>query len=633
MLKLLIFLLLINVSASEIKDFSMPNYSTAVSRVIIDYIKNFFLNVTNTVNFYQMSLENNLNVNFDIMNEVLYNVKTKTVVQVDSFEDSKISIVKHYVNIIFFDCFESFEKIYKKMTLKKFDYQGFFLIIITTHMNDIYKTMHRIFDALWVHHIINANIIFMPEENNNEALIYTFFPYSRFYCENVVPLQLNHYRGQKWINKINYFPHKLQNFYGCTLRVATFPNPPFMIINQDKITGQVSVDGLDGTMIRVLSQHFNFNVQLSLPAELWGDIYENGTTTGAIKMVINEEVNMTLGFFATNPSRDAVMKSGYVYYTTNLVWIVPPGKPQTSLQKLLNPLDTNFWILSSITILIGLLAIAILKKQKKIVQNFVFGTSMQSPGMNLINIIFGGSLHHLPKRNFARFLMGLFLFFTFILRSCYTGGLVKFMQMDTRGKRVLSTAEMLEHNFTFYMYPSSRSYFLEMPQILERTKFVTASEFNSKLKQLTVDPYYDAAFITSIGHLAYRNLLVFPHRFHHHAPEALYTLNIVIYMHKESCLALPFNSAITNLVNGGLVSKWASKWINGKYLKEIVDESPDPLSMMQLEGCFQLLYVGLIMSSFIFIMEVFVSHKKGIKLKISKNIKTIKINLRKYFSN
>lgn len=63
------------------------------------------------------------------------------------------------------------------------------------------------------------------------------------------------------------------------MRVATFINPPFMIINQLE-NGRVEVDGIDGILLRVLAQKMNFNVELFLVNEMWGDVYDNGTSTG-----------------------------------------------------------------------------------------------------------------------------------------------------------------------------------------------------------------------------------------------------------------------------------------------------------------------------------------------------------------
>ena len=580
----LIIILLISTVNCDVDDFELPNYSTAISRAVIDYIVNFFYDISSTVNMYYISQPENINKNLDMMNEILYHVKTKIVVQVDSLMDLKLSTRKRISNIIFIDSFESFKIIHEKMDYAHFEFQGYYLIIVTSHVHDIYLTMMRIFEALWTNKIINANILFMPPGNMNDAILFTYFPYSKYYCENVVPIQLNQFRDDHWMRKIIYFPRKLASFYGCHLRVATFNNPPFMIVDEDK-NGAVSVDGVDGILLRVLAQRFNFNVDLYLPQTLWGSIYKNGTSTGAIKMIVDSEVNFTLGFFASIPIRDAVMQPSSVYYTTNLVWMVPPGKPQSALEKLANPLEYLVWVLSLLTIIIGFL---------------IIGNKTQSPGMNFINVILGNSLHQIPMRNFSRFLLVSAMIYFFIIRTCYISGLVKFMQMDTRGQHLMSTAEMVKDNFTFYIMGSSRDYVLEMPEVLERERTLLVHEFNSKLLDMIVDPYYDGAFLTSIGHLAYRNFKVYPKMFHEFAPTPVFTLNIVIYMNLGSCLRLYFDEMLMMLVSSGLINKWASGFIDSRYLKKPVDDELKILSLDQLEGAFQLLIGGLIMGFVVF---------------------------------
>jgi hypothetical protein len=60
-----------------------------------------------------------------------------------------------------------------------------------------------------------------------------------------------------------------------------------MIINELG-DGSVGVDGIDGIMLRVLSQKLNFNVELHMsPDVMWGDIYENGTSTGETNFISN----------------------------------------------------------------------------------------------------------------------------------------------------------------------------------------------------------------------------------------------------------------------------------------------------------------------------------------------------------
>ncbi|KAL7040765.1 hypothetical protein ACKWTF_000509 [Chironomus riparius] len=604
MLKLLFLALSICAVKSDLKDFGFPRYNTAMSRAVIDYILNFYSKSSSSVNMYHISEQANFKNNSAMMNEVLNHINANIVVQVDNLGAFRHSINKKSISIIMFiDSLEAFNKIYEKLDYRHFDFQGYYLISLTGHDNDIYFTMLKVFQALWIKKIINANILFMPPENVNEALLFTYYPYSNYYCENVFPIQLNHYRGDQWMNDIDYFPAKLTNFYGCHLHVATHNNPPFMIIITDE-NGVVSVDGVEGILLRVLAERFNFHVDLHVQKELFGSIYKNGTTTGAIKLVVDYEVNFTLGFFASLAIRDAIMQPSYVYYTTNILWIVPPGKPQSALEKLANPLKYFVWVLTLLTIVIGFIVIAVVKMQPLVVQKFVFGNKTQSPGMNLIIVVLGNSLHQVPMRNFSRFLLLLATIYFFIIRTCYSSGLVKFMQMDTRDQHMMTTAQMVEENYTFYMKRTTYPYISNMPEVVERSVLLPVPDFNSKLRDVTKDPYYHGAFLTTTGHLAYRNMKVYPNHFHEFAPEVIYTLNIVLYMGFGSCLTQYFNEMLLKFLSSGLINKWTSEFIDSKYLKRPVDDELKSLSLDQLEGAFQLLVCGLIIGFITFCFEV-----------------------------
>lgn len=160
---------------------------------------------------------------------------------------------------------------------------------------------------------------------------------------------------------------------------------------------------------------------------------------------------------------------------------------------------------------------------------------------------------------------------------------------------MMDTAEMVENNFTFYIMESSYDYVLEIPEVLKRSKQLLVHEFNSKLLDMIVDPYYDGAFLTSTGHLAYRNLKVYPKLFHDFAPTPVFTLNIVIYMNLGSCLRQYFNEMLIKLISNGLINKWASEFIDVRYLKKPENDDLKILSLDQLEGAFQLLVGGILM--------------------------------------
>ena len=320
-------------------------------------------------------------------------------------------------------------------------------------------------------------------------------------------------------------------------------------------------------------------------------------------MVLDREVNLTLGYFATTAAREFAMLSSFCYYTSNLIWAIPPGRENTSLEKLLKPFQTPVWIIFLLTLVLSFTVVGVIQmKFSKNVQSFVFGKNVSDPMLNILNMIFGGSLPSLPKRNFARTVLAIFMLFCFILQNSYKGSLFQFMRTTTREREVKTVDEMIKQNFKFYMMGSSKSLLINMPQVLDRAVYKSRTDFSQMFNEV-VKPEFKGGLLTSLDHIAYRNIQASPHKFFRHAPEVIVTYNIVIYMHKQTCLATQFNTMIMYLMNGGLVYNWASNFIDPKYLKRNPTSRATSLNIEQLSGAFQLFAGGLLISSFVFIYE------------------------------
>lgn len=282
MRKFILCLFLLHGKANgSVDDFPMPNYGSALTEAVVDIVINFYLKESPTINilFAADELENERLQGS--INEVLYSLRNQIVVTVESYEAVTHTKMKKRHNLIFCDTFESFEKLFVLFNTEDFDLQGFYLIIISHNNGNLYAEMIQMFEALWLKKMVNVNIMWMPQENNENAMMYTYFPYSKFYCEKALPIKLNQFREGKWINKPDYFPRKMRDLHGCHVRVATFRNNPFMIINE--LNGIVEVDGIDGILLRVLSQKLNFNVDLYLSDAAWGEILPNRTSTGELE--------------------------------------------------------------------------------------------------------------------------------------------------------------------------------------------------------------------------------------------------------------------------------------------------------------------------------------------------------------
>lgn len=321
-------------------------------------------------------------------------------------------------------------------------------------------------------------------------------------------------------------------------------------------------------------------------------------------MVTQNRVNMTIGYFASTSIRRSHMSSSYVYFASNLIWMVPPGAEIPSLEKLLKPFDAVLWICFLVVLLGAIVAVGALKSGPKKLRDFVIGSNIHDPTLNIFNIWFGGSMNQLPSTNFARYVLMVFMIYCFVVTNSYKGGLLNFVRKTVRESQLATTDEMISKGFTFYMLESSKAYLTEMPYIRERAVFVSAEGYTKALDHM-IDSNFKGAILTSKDHLAYRNIQSYPNRYYNHAPEVIFGNNLVIYLNKNSCLTSRIDSYIVRLVSAGLIDIWAAKYIDKSFLKRKFSDEAKALKYSQLIGAFQLLFVGLAVSLAAFLVENF----------------------------
>jgi hypothetical protein len=269
-------LLLIQITLGDKSDFKYPKYSNALTDGIKDIVKRFFSKRTQTISILHAS-QNNDTVNDDAINEVLYNFpKTMTFRCENYLNYHKISRLR-INNIFIVDTYESFKNILELMDPYHFNYNGHYLIVMTTYSDDQYQIMFKMFSDMWKNYMVNSNIYWHTPENEDEAILYTYFPYNKFYCGETFPIQQNHFREGAWIhNNTEFYPNKMSNLYGCPLTVAVIQTPPFTIITKDE-NETLIVDGIDGVLLKTLSRVMNFKIRAEI-YESQGTISPNMST-------------------------------------------------------------------------------------------------------------------------------------------------------------------------------------------------------------------------------------------------------------------------------------------------------------------------------------------------------------------
>lgn len=363
-------------------------------------------------------------------------------------QESRINRKRIY-SILFIDNIESFRKFFENLSPQYFLNDGYILVVLVSGMM---LELQLVTKQFWNINMFNINFIV---DDSGRILLLTFKPFDVTGCGDTSPLIINEYVNGSYVSS-DFFPRKIRNLHECHIKVVTFNCPPMVMIHR-RANNSYDISGIDGELLKGIAKILNFTIQIVNISDTirWGTLDDNGTSTGAMKMVIDGEVDFTIGMYTITSLRNKYMTSSQSYFTIPFLLIIPPGAHFSAFTKLFRPFRDVVWILILMTFVIGFIVIFVIRFQSEIVKDFVFGIKNTTPFLNMFNIFFGGSMDLVPSRTFARFLLTTFVIFCFVIRTLYQGALFQFLQTADRAKEAQTIDELIERNFMFYMLPAS----------------------------------------------------------------------------------------------------------------------------------------------------------------------------------
>nr|UZH23427.1 glutamate receptor ionotropic iglur-delta1 [Anastrepha ludens] len=523
--------------------------------------------------------------------------------------------------IWFIDSWNSFKTLATDLEDPKSSYKrtGWFLIIYTGTERERLDTVKKIFSRLFEIFVINVNVFLLIDTT---PFVYTYFPFSPKKCHSAQPELLLSFRNRKAKQKFKdyrkFFPFKVGNLYGCELAIITWHHPPFMILKEDPKTGQiVSIEGMEGMLISILSEVMNFAIRIVIPQpKERGAVYSNGTLTGVAKMIAEGDGNITIIFNMYEKKRAQVMGASFSYMSFPLTVATPHGRPLSPLQRLLRPFKHIIWSLIGSNIILAVLIIYALKLlgSKQIV-SFVFGKTNRIPFSNLWASLYGGVIHNrLPYRNFSRYLLGLWLLCTLVLRSAYTGQLFIILQDGRALTPLKSFQEIVDKNYIIYTadvlaelldstIENAILGFVDggnnsMPLILKRIAR------GSKEVLTIIEPalhYYNYEQTTDAERVAI-------------LPQKLIMTPLTMYMRKHSYLITPINLHLYNFLDLGIINKFEKRYRLPKEAEE--SDEPVRLSLFLLLGIFSIYLALMGLCTLIFLLELWTTRSPLTKMVI-----------------
>lgn len=386
---------------------------------------------------------------------------------------SQLTVLRHRqrrVGILLIEALDDFKEILLNFSSKIFQYSGYYIIAL---VEGEIQEIEEIFKLLWKTRIYN--VVVMYESKPGTVRMKTFFPFNFGICNDTTPVLINTFTQGKFIKSNDkIFPKKMNNLYNCSIRVAIANNAEPEIFIKILSNGKNDLSGRSIELMRTLSETLNFNINYSHIGPK-GYVYENRTCEGPFKAVLDGDADLTISHWWLKENRLTLFEASRSYNSDPLHFVVPPGKDFTSFEKLVFPFNGSTWILVIVLNTTAFLVIFIVKMFPKTVQSFVFGTAVRYPYLNLFIGTVGGTQHILPRRNFARFLLMMFLLLSLVIRTIYNGSYYQFLKSNKHHKRVETVTEMVENDFTFYVYNGGEDLFTGMDAIKNRcvSKFVT----------------------------------------------------------------------------------------------------------------------------------------------------------------
>ncbi|XP_055611382.1 glutamate receptor ionotropic, NMDA 3A-like [Uranotaenia lowii] len=425
----------------------------------------------------------------------------------------------------------------------------------------------------------------------------------------------------KTCNCSSYFNPKVTNFFAAPLQMATINMAPIMSPVYDKHQRVIDFVGIDGDLLKCLSQLLNFTIipHISAAPVLWGVLSQNGTGTGAVGLVLNGTANFTLGFFALNLNKHTFFSYAYPYFQTSIIMVISPGLEYGPFERLLLPFQFSVWISFSAVFFVGIITIGVLKFFPKAVQGFVFGSLNQTPVVNFVKSTLGDSLELLPTRNFARFLLLLWISCCFVLRTVYQQIMFDHLSRLQNHSTAQNWDQFVAGGYRIFAMDRQQYFYENVPPNVEpRITTMTSQQYSSIYKGIRFGNIRGAAslYLESALYFNQKFFTRGSNAFYQIFPERLYSAPIAIFFPKNSPLVKVFDPKLRQLVAHGFVQHWRQKVFdrNLEVYQRSLQTQPQarPISLNALADVFGIYIVGMILATLVFCLE-YVWWRMGIK--------------------
>ncbi|KAI8124050.1 putative glutamate receptor [Lucilia cuprina] len=432
------------------------------------------------------------------------------------------------------------------------------------------------------------------QKANGRVLIYTYYPFTENHCDEVEIALVNEYNGTSLIHE-ELFPKKLKNLYGCPLRAALWHVPPYVYLSQDAKNVTYVSGGFEGKLLLELAKKLNFSLEVIVPPNdsKRGVVLQNGSLTGALKLLQERQADLSLGSFRQTKQRRLVLTSSINYFQT--IWVVltlSEAYILNSLETILFPFSDNTWYLLAFTGFIAVVVVVIIKRLfRKTVRKH-----MDHVTLDVLAILVGMSAQYRPMFNTTRLLNAAWMIFSLIIRTFYQAMLFHLIRNHITRHMPQTLEELVKKNYSLIVNSPTFDAMRKV-NLFRSITFIITNDSNIEeplnyLENLSLkQAAHSAVAIPLILAQHYVEINKKPDVFKI-LPQKVIDFKLCMYFTKHSFLIEQFDDILMMIKGFGLLKAWLNQEIDENYVKNTHLEANHIFGMKQLKMAFVMLLMG-----------------------------------------
>ncbi|GFT54305.1 glutamate receptor ionotropic, delta-1 [Nephila pilipes] len=375
------------------------------------------------------------------------------------------------------------------------------------------------------------------------------------------------------------------------LKVAVAPFPKVLDIHLLE-NGELGIAGYEGKFLLIILKELGLDYEFVIPEDREiGIVKLDGNSTGLIKMILMEEVDLAFSAISVVEERwNAVkMSKGYYVYET-CVNSFNPGNLNPAF-SFIYPFD--FTMLISLFIVLIITSFVLTKLRGR--NHSIFGTLFE-----LIAIMLRQPLPAAKSTPDANILILFWLIYAFVISSSYSATLLSFLTKPLQGTPIrtiheLSTAVQTGTHQIYvlpvyvpFLLKSEERHLRQLGEIILRNNWIIGSDNISSMHYITHHSSQILPRIVAKLYFGTREDVYI-------SSETIFSRSVAFAYSKHFCCISKLNWILTKLSGSGILEKLLRDVSLKIYLKSqnktVIDESHS-LHLTDLTGVFMLLAVG-----------------------------------------